>query len=160
MQKKISTSKSDYYRAYREGFHSNSASWVIYGVQVFLGVFIGAALYWFDLDYFIPNWVIALVLPVLMFFIIMLVHKLSVNAIFKEYPERFGDKAFEIVSGGIYEQAQKKLVTWDKLVTYRQSKNYLFLFGADEDAFFIFPKNMFSELEISKIERWFGGQDC
>jgi hypothetical protein len=26
----------------------------------------------------------------------MFVHKLSVNAIFKEYPERFGEKAFKL----------------------------------------------------------------
>ncbi len=160
MQKNFSTSKSDYYRAYREGFHSNSASWVIYGVQVFCGLFIGAALYWFNLDYFLPNWVIALMLPVVMFFTIMFVHKLSVNAIFKEYPERFGDKIFEILPNGVCRQTQNKPVTWDKLDTYKKSKNYLFLFGSEEDAFFIFPKNVFSELEISQIEKWFGGQDC
>jgi hypothetical protein len=160
MHKNFSTSKSNYYTAYREGFHANSASWVIYGVQVFCGLFIGAGFYWLKLDYFLPNWIIALMLPVFMFFTIMFIHKLSVNAIFKESPERFGAKTFEIGSSGIFELDQKKPVTWDKLDTFRKSKNYLFLFGPGEDAYFIFPKSIFSELEISQIEKWFGGQDC
>jgi hypothetical protein len=160
MQKNFSTSKSNYYSAYREGFHENSASWVIYGTQIFCGLLIGAVLYWFNLDCFLPNWVVALLLPMFMFFTIMFVHKLNVNAIFKEYPERFGERSIDISSDGVSVRTEKHSVAWDKFDTFRKTKNHLFLFGPEEKSFFIFPKHIFSEIEISQIEKWFGGSNC
>ena len=160
MQKNFSTSKSNYYSSYREGFHENSASWVIYGSQIFCGLLIGVALYWFSLDYFLPNWVIALILPLFMFFTIMFVHKLNVNAIFKEYPDRFGERSIGITSDGVSARPEKQVVAWDQFDTFRKIKNYLFLFGPDEESFFIFPKHIFSEVEISQIEKWFSSSNC
>ncbi len=157
MQKKYSMSKSTYFTAYRELFHTNSATWLIYGVQIFAGLIIGALLYWLNIDYLIPNWIISLMVPVFVFLIIMFVHKHTVNSLFKELPERFDGQQFEIVNGGIYDHAHNKTVTLIKLETFRKSKNYLFLFGSDAESFFIFPKSLFSESEISQIEKWFGG---
>ncbi|MCF2911244.1 YcxB family protein [Pseudoalteromonas sp. DL2-H2.2] len=160
MRKNFNITKSSYYLAYREFFHANNVSWTIYGVMACCGLFIGAVLYWLNLDYIFPNWLIALMFPALMYLVILFVHKLTVNASFKENPERFGEKVFEFSDSGIYQGGSNQLISWGKINNFRKSKNYMLLYGASEEAFIILPNKIFSASEISKIENWVGGRGC